>query len=76
MKYAVYALRSRTLCRVFPMQELFDKPIFVGSYKRLKTAKRKRAEWNKGRVITIDPGGRITDHGPSMRKVWIEEIPE
>ena len=74
MKYVVYALRSRTFCRVFAVKELYDKPIHCGTYKRLKNAKKKAREWRLDRVTTREyPGGPVTDDGPTCRKVWIEE---
>ena len=74
MKYVVYALRSRTFCRVFAIKELYDKPIHCGTYKRLKNAKKKAREWRIGRVGTLEyPGVPVTDHGLACRKVWIEE---
>jgi len=74
MKYVVYALRSRACCRVWDMPELYDRPIKCGTYKRLKNAKKKAREWRQMRVETIEKiGGPVTDHGPTFRKVRIEE---
>jgi hypothetical protein len=48
-----------------------------GPWKRLRTAKKKRAELNKDRVrVQYVPNGQAHDLGPSFRDVKIVEIPE
>ena len=73
VRYRVVAYRTRTLCRVFKVEELIHKPMYFGNWKRLITAKRMRRELNKDRCETVDRDGTVTDHGRSFRNVRIEE---
>ena len=75
--YVVKALRSRSLCRVFSVPELYNK-VMEYPYVSLGFAKRKRAAMNKERVLyhSPEPPHKVIDGGPSFRKVWIEEVNE
>lgn len=77
MRYRVVALRSRTLCKLWGTPELYDKPMILGPYKRLKYAKKIRAVWAKDRVMVAPfPGSPFVDLGPTCRSVKIEEVPD
>ena len=77
VKYVVKALRSRSLCRVSSVPELYDK-VMEYPYVKLSFAKRKRAAMNKERALYLspEPPHETIDGGPSFRKVWIEEVSE
>ena len=76
MKYYVEAYRTRSLCKTYDVMELYEAPMMFGPWKRLKTAKRKRAELNKDRVVCMKLGDdQYKDYGPFFRKVRIVEVP-
>lgn len=76
MKYYVEAYRTRSLCKVLDVPELYDKPMLFGPWKRLKTAKAKKAAMNKERFIAQLSGeDEFRDCGPTYRNVRIIEEP-
>lgn len=85
MKYLVIAKVSRSFHKVWGPG--CAKTITCGPYKRLSTAKRKRAKLRKERILTIvefadgwhkdEAGSWVSeDQGPSYTRVWIEEVAE
>jgi hypothetical protein len=77
VKYKVTAYRTRSLCKAYRIFEHYNTPMEFGPWKRLKTAKRKRAELNKDRVLVCGTaGGQTFDLGPAFRLVKIVEVAE
>lgn len=74
MSYTVHAVVSRSFDRINGFKPWRKHEVVKGPYKRLKFAKKVRAQLNKDRAI-FDCGDGFKDYGPTFSKTWISASP-